>query len=44
MSRVFTYCSVSTSDQTTDNQVHEIAAAGYKITPKEPSRRPYQGR
>lgn len=34
MSRVFAYCRVSTSDQTTDNQVQEIAAAGYKLTPQ----------
>lgn len=34
MSRVFAYCRVSTSDQTTDNQVQEIAAAGYKVTPQ----------
>ncbi len=33
MSRVFAYCRVSTSDQTTDNQVQEIAAAGYALTP-----------
>lgn len=33
MSRVFAYCRVSTSDQTTDNQVQEIANAGYKLTP-----------
>jgi putative DNA-invertase from lambdoid prophage Rac len=34
MSRVFAYCRVSTSDQTTENQVQEIAAAGFHITPK----------
>jgi putative DNA-invertase from lambdoid prophage Rac len=34
MSRVFAYCRVSTSDQTTDNQVQEIAEAGYKLTPQ----------
>ena len=34
MSRVFAYCRVSTSDQTTNNQVQEIAAAGYKVTPQ----------
>jgi DNA invertase Pin-like site-specific DNA recombinase len=28
MSRVFAYCRVSTGDQTTTNQVQEIAAAG----------------
>lgn len=34
MSRVFAYCRVSTTDQTTDNQVQEIAAAGYTVTPQ----------
>ena len=34
MSRVFAYCRVSTSDQTTDNQVQEIAAAGYAVAPQ----------
>lgn len=34
MSRVFAYCRVSTADQTTDNQVQEIAAAGYKVNPQ----------
>ncbi len=32
MSRVFAYCRVSTSDQTTDNQIQEIAGAGFSIT------------
>ena len=32
MSRVFAYCRVSTVDQTTENQVREIAAAGFSIT------------
>lgn len=32
MSRVFAYCRVSTSDQTTDNQVQEIQAAGFNVT------------
>jgi putative DNA-invertase from lambdoid prophage Rac len=32
MSRVFAYCRVSTSDQTTENQVQEIAAAGFSVT------------
>jgi len=32
MSRVFAYCRVSTIEQTTDNQVQEIAAAGFKVT------------
>ena len=31
MSRVFAYCRVSTSDQTTDNQIQEIAAAGFTV-------------
>ncbi len=30
--RVFAYCRVSTSDQTTDNQVREIAGAGFVVT------------
>ena len=34
MSRVFAYCRVSTVDQTIDNQVQEIAAAGFKVTPQ----------
>lgn len=33
MSRVFAYCRVSTTEQTTDNQVQEIAAAGFHVTP-----------
>jgi putative DNA-invertase from lambdoid prophage Rac len=33
MSRVFAYCRVSTSDQTTDNQVQEIVAAGFNVSP-----------
>lgn len=32
MSRVFAYCRVSTSEQTTDNQVQEIKAAGFSVT------------
>ena len=32
MSRVFAYCRVSTADQTTDNQVQEIAAAGFQVS------------
>jgi putative DNA-invertase from lambdoid prophage Rac len=32
VSRVFAYCRVSTSDQTTDNQVQEIAQAGFAVT------------
>ena len=31
MSRVFAYCRVSTSDQTTDNQVQEISSAGFAV-------------
>lgn len=31
MSRVFAYCRVSTQDQTTDNQVGEIASAGFAV-------------
>ncbi|WP_395316600.1 recombinase family protein [Variovorax sp. UC74_104] len=34
MSRVFAYCRVSTTEQTTDNQVQEIAAAGFSVTPQ----------
>ncbi len=34
MSRVFLYARVSTTDQTTDNQVQEVASAGFAITPK----------
>ncbi len=33
MSRTFAYLRVSTSDQTTDNQVREIEAAGFAILP-----------
>ena len=31
MSRLFAYCRVSTTDQTTENQVQEIAAAGFTV-------------
>lgn len=31
MSRLFAYCRVSTSDQTTENQVKEIEAAGFAV-------------
>jgi putative DNA-invertase from lambdoid prophage Rac len=34
VSRTFAYCRVSTADQTTDNQVREIEAAGFKIEHK----------
>jgi putative DNA-invertase from lambdoid prophage Rac len=31
MARVFSYCRVSTADQTTENQLQEIAAAGFTV-------------
>lgn len=34
MGRAFAYCRVSTAEQTTDNQVREIEAAGFAIDPK----------
>lgn len=34
MARTFAYCRVSTIDQTTDNQVQEIASAGFHVEPK----------
>ena len=34
MARTFAYCRVSTADQTTDNQVREIEAAGFKVEPQ----------
>jgi len=34
VARTFAYCRVSTGDQTTDNQVREIEAAGFAIEPK----------
>lgn len=34
MSRTFAYCRVSTADQTTDNQVKEIEAAGFSVQPQ----------
>ncbi|WP_443969593.1 recombinase family protein [Sphingobium sp. CR28] len=34
MSRTFAYCRVSTLDQTTENQIREIAAAGFSVDPK----------
>lgn len=34
MARTFAYCRVSTADQTTDNQIREIEAAGFKVDPK----------
>jgi putative DNA-invertase from lambdoid prophage Rac len=34
MARIFAYCRVSTPDQTTDNQIREIEAAGFKVDSK----------
>lgn len=34
MSRVFAYCRVSTAEQTTDNQVQELQAAGFALQPR----------
>jgi len=34
MSRTFAYCRVSTSDQTTENQLQEIASAGFSVDPR----------
>jgi len=34
MSRLFAYCRVSTADQTTENQVHEIASNGFMVAPQ----------
>jgi len=34
MSRVFAYCRVSTTDQTTENQLQEIASAGFQVDPR----------
>jgi len=34
VARTFAYCRVSTADQTTDNQVREIEAAGFSVDPK----------
>lgn len=34
MGRVFAYCRVSSHEQQTDNQVHEIETAGFAIDPK----------
>jgi putative DNA-invertase from lambdoid prophage Rac len=34
VSRTFSYCRVSTADQTTENQVREIEAAGFSIQPQ----------
>ena len=34
ITRVFAYCRVSTAEQSTDNQVQEIAAAGFEVKPQ----------
>lgn len=34
MVRTFLYCRVSTADQSTDNQVSEVEAAGFKVEPR----------
>ena len=34
MSRPFAYCRVSTREQTTENQIREIAAAGFQVEPR----------
>ena len=34
MSRSFAYCRVSTADQTTENQIREIVAAGFAVEPR----------
>ena len=34
MARMFAYCRVSTPDQTVDNQIREIGAAGFAVDPK----------
>lgn len=34
MSRLFAYCRVSTADQTPENQLREIEAAGFAVTPQ----------
>lgn len=34
MSRVFAYCRVSTADQTPENQILEIEAAGFRLEPR----------
>lgn len=33
MSRVFAYCRVSTGDQSSENQMHEMASAGFAVAP-----------
>ena len=34
MARTFLYCRVSTSDQSTDNQVREVESAGFMVEPR----------
>jgi putative DNA-invertase from lambdoid prophage Rac len=34
LSRLFAYCRVSTSEQNTDNQIKEIALAGFAVSPQ----------
>lgn len=34
MSRTFAYCRVSTADQTSENQIREISAAGFDVKPR----------
>ena len=34
MARLFAYCRVSTAEQSTDNQVQEIAASGFVVEGK----------
>lgn len=34
MSRVFAYCRVSTTDQTTENQLQEVTLAGFNVDPR----------
>ncbi len=34
LTRTFLYCRVSTSDQSTNNQVNEVEAAGFKVEPR----------
>jgi putative DNA-invertase from lambdoid prophage Rac len=34
MTRTFAYCRVSTAEQTYENQIHEIQAAGFQVEPR----------
>lgn len=43
MSRAFAYCRVSTSDQTTENQIAEIEAAGFNVEPRRTYRETVSG-